>query len=143
MSMRGYRDNSRPRRNSSATNRDPTRLDSGQIYFQKRMSGETVDWAISMSSSIALGWCISQLLYVTVDPVFLCAIGSWSALSSACSKSRQRPNPMMGVSVQSPVLLDEPSVGGCCLVTLGNRPWIPRPQSSSVTRSQDTAPAIH
>jgi hypothetical protein len=42
ISMRGYRDNSRPRPNYTAINRAPNRLDPGQICFQERSAGETV-----------------------------------------------------------------------------------------------------
>ncbi len=80
MSMRGYRDNSRPRRNYSAINR--VRLDWIQIKSasKKGFLEKLFAWASSMRSSTALGWCVSQLLHVTVDPVFLCAPGSWCAV---------------------------------------------------------------
>ena len=41
-----------------------------------------------MRFSTALGWCVSQLLYVTADPVFLCTPGSWTPECRATSLNR-------------------------------------------------------
>jgi len=63
MSMRWYRDNSRLKRNYSAINRDPNRLDPGQICFKKRISGGTV-WLGHLNEILNSSWLVHLAAFV-------------------------------------------------------------------------------